>query len=49
MLHRRRPTTPTRVGRRSWPSPEYALLIGTLALGVALSALAVGRHLSMFL
>jgi hypothetical protein len=34
-----------RVGRRS--SPEWAVLVATLALGVALSALAVGRHLGM--
>jgi len=38
-----------RVGRRPWPSPEYTLLVATLALGVALSALAVGSHLRMLL
>ena len=45
MVRRRRSSVRVRVGRR--PSAEYALLVATLALGVALAALAVGRHLSM--
>jgi len=46
---RRRLQTLTRIGRRTLPSPEWLLLVGTLALGVALSAVAVGRHLSVLL